>query len=232
MAYPSNPPAYGTIYGGNSTPQRPFLKHSLEILESQMPPEMENMAVQVADNAIDSVRSRGNDLANTDLAKKISEEFGRTVGYGEWNCMVWSGKLSGSDLNYFFRFGDNSSILFELGSFVVSLYTQFHTTVSPQTGNIEVVKTFMPESMQRATIDVVRDASQRERTDSSGSFRAVAHIKDRMGEIYGNPKRWQCVRGPAHPDFDFELDTDGDNFIELRIQDRSYVVFLSERSDV
>jgi hypothetical protein len=228
--YPQAPPPYGSVVGGQGTPQRPFLKNSLEILESQMPVEMENIAVQVADNAIDAIRGRNGDLANSDLAKTISINFGNAIGYGEWNCMVWSAKLSGSDLNYFFRYGDNSSVMFELGQFVITLFTQFHTTVAPQTNNVEVVKTFMPESMKNTTIGVVLDAIRREKSGDE-SFRAVCFIKDRMGEIFGNGNRWQCLRGPAHPDFDFELDTDGDHFIELRVQGRAYVVFLSERSD-
>ena len=65
-----------------------------------MPAELENIAVKVADDAIDSIRDRHNDLSNSDLAKKISEDFAHAVGYGEWNCMVWSAKIPGSDLNY------------------------------------------------------------------------------------------------------------------------------------
>jgi hypothetical protein len=79
------------------------LKNSLEILTSEMPVELENIAVQVADNAIETLRSRQNDLTNSDLAKRISEDFGSAVGYGEWNCMVWSSKIAGSDLNYWVR---------------------------------------------------------------------------------------------------------------------------------
>jgi len=231
--YPTqNPPSYGQAVGtqshGQQSTQRPFLKNSLEILTSEMPPELENIAIKVADDAIEGIRSRNGDLANTDLAKKISEDFGNRLGYGEWNCMVWSSKISGSDLNYWFQFGDNSSILFELGAFVVALYSQFHTVAEGQ-NNIIVVKAFMNQQMQNQTIEVVRDALQRSKRDQE--FRPVAHIKDRMGDIFGDSKRWQVVRGPAHPAFDFEIDTDGDNFIELRVEDLSYLIFMSERSD-
>ncbi|GAV08484.1 hypothetical protein RvY_18167 [Ramazzottius varieornatus] len=229
-AYPSaNPPAYGVVAGsGNSTPGRPYLKNSLEILSSEMPADLENLAVQVADKAIESIRSRHNDLSNTDLAKKISEDFAEAVGYGEWNCMIWSSKIEGSQLNYWFRFGDNSSVVFELGAFVVALYSQFHTTVAPP-DNVQVVKTFMNNQRQLETIAVVKEALQQSKGDAD--FRPVAHIKDRMGELFGDTNRWQCVRGPAHPAFDFELDTDGDDFIELRIEDMTYLIFKSERSD-
>ncbi|OWA50219.1 hypothetical protein BV898_14744 [Hypsibius exemplaris] len=223
------PPSYGAATGNSSTPARPFLKNSLEILTSEMPPQLENMAVQVADAAIESIRDRHGDLSNSDLAKKISEDFGATVGYGEWNCMVWSAKIAGSDLNYWFRFGDNSSVMFELGPFIVALYTQFHTTVQPQDDNMEVVKTFMSQQTQNQTIAVVRDAVQRGKRDEN--FRPVAHIKDRMGDLFGDAKRWQCIRSPSHPAFDFELDTDGDDFIELRVEDMTYLIFKSERSD-
>jgi hypothetical protein len=229
--YPTqNPPSYGQAVGvvGGGQPQRPYLRNALEILTSEMPVELENIAVKVADDAIESIRSRNGDLANSDLAKKISEDFGTRVGFGEWNCMVWSSKISGSDLNYWFRFGENSSILFELGSFVIGLYSQFHT-VAEGLNNIIVVKTFMNQQMQNQTIEVVRDALQRAKRDPD--FRPVAHIKDRMGDIFGESKRWQVARGPAHPTFDYEIDTDGDNFIELRVEDMAYLVFMSERSD-
>jgi len=222
------PPPYGAVTGTQGTPGRPYLKNSLEILTSEMPVELENIAVQVADNAIESIRDRHGDLSNSDLAKKISEDFAAAVGYGEWNCMVWSAKIPGSDLNYWFRFGDNSSVMFELGAFIVALYTQFHTTVAPP-DNVEVVKTFMSQNIQNQTIAVVRDAIQRGKRDEN--FRPVAHIKDRMGDLFGDAKRWQCIRGPAHPAFDFELDTDGDDFIELRVEDMTYLIFKSERSD-
>jgi len=222
------PPSYSSATGGTHTPGRPFLKNSLEILTSEMPAELENIAVKVADDAIDSIRDRHNDLSNSDLAKKISEDFAAAVGYGEWNCMIWSSKIAGSDLNYWFRFGDNSSVMFELGAFIVAIYTQFHTTVSPP-DNVEVVKTFMSQQIQNQTIDVVLDAIRRGKRDEN--FRPVAHIKDRMGDLFGDTKRWQCIRGPAHPAFDFELDTDGDDFIELRVEDLTYLIFKSERSD-
>lgn len=76
-----------------------------------MSTEMENLAVQVADKAIESIRGRNGDLANSDLAKTISSEYEKAVGFGEWNCMVWSSKLSGSDLNYFVSHNDCLSFI-------------------------------------------------------------------------------------------------------------------------
>ena len=46
----------------------------------------------------------------------------------------------------------------------------------------------MNQQMQNQTIEVVRDALQRSKRDEG--FRPVNYIKDRMGDIFGDSKRW------------------------------------------
>lgn len=56
----------------------------------------------------------------------------------------------------------------------------------------------------------------------------VAWPKNVFGAKF--PTMWLFLKLTG--DISFQLDTDGDNFIELRVEGRAYLIFLSERSDV